>query len=162
MCIHIEHFQNFQWSREPLKTHFQDATCHADDNISKSNYAKCEFKCLQMSLWMILILSAAQFSEAQTAGRQHLPFPESACAWLPWLGVTTEVRGQFRVTWGSSVLSNKAAGPPDWIRPVSWQQALLPTSNHESTRPGGDWDCRAPFSFHQPPFICSYNLAQMN
>lgn len=28
--------------------------------------------------------------------------------------------------------------------------------------PGGDWDCRAPFSFHQRPFICSYNLAQMN
>ncbi len=74
-------------------------------------------------------------SASRPAGRQHQPFPESACAWLHWLGVTTQVRGQFGVARGSSVLSNKTAGPPDWIRPVSWQQAPPPTPNHESTRP---------------------------
>lgn len=80
-------------------------------------------------------------------------------AWLPWLGATSQVRGQFRVTLGSNVLPNKAAGPRDWVRPVSWQRALPPTPNHGSSRPGGDWDCRAPFSFHQLQFICSYKLA---
>lgn len=80
-------------------------------------------------------------------------------AWLPWLGATSQVRGQFGVALGSNVLPNKAAGPQDRVRPVSWQQALPPTPNHGSSRPGGDWDCRAPFSFHQLQFICSYNLA---
>lgn len=117
-----------------LKTHFSDATCHVDDNVSKHNYTKCDFKRLQMSLCMILIPGAAWRSVSVPAGRQHQPFPESACAWLHWLGVTSRVRGQFGVTRGSSVLSNKTAGPPDWIRPVSWQQAPPPYPYHESTR----------------------------
>lgn len=83
-------------------------------------------------------------------------------AWLPWLGATSQVRGQFGVTIGSNVLPNKAAGPRDQVRPVSWQQALPPTPNHGSSRPGGDWDRRAPFSFHQLQFICSYKLARTN
>lgn len=128
-------FQHPSRGREPLKTHFWDATCHVDDNISKSNYSKCDFKWMQMSLCMILIRGGARLSGSLPAGRQGQPFPESACAWLHWLGMTTRVRGQFGVTRGSSVLSNKTAGPPDWIRPVSWQQAPPPTPNHESTRP---------------------------
>lgn len=156
------HFLNPSLSRKPLEPNLQSATCQVDDNVWKSNYTKCDFKCLKVSLCMTLICGAARHSVSETAGRQHRPFPESARAWLPWLGVTTGVRGQFGVTWGSSVLSNKAAGPPDWIRPVSWQRALPPIPNYESTRLGGDWDGRAPFSFHQLPFICSYNLAQMN
>ena len=39
------------------------------------------------------------------------PLPRVLCAWLHWLGVTTGVRGQFGVNGGSSVLSNKTAGP---------------------------------------------------
>ena len=91
-----------------------------------------------MSLCMILIHGAAWCSVCVPAGRQHQAFPELACAWLHWLGVTTQVRGQFGVDRGSSVLSNKTAGPQDWIRPVSWQRAPpphTPTSNHESTSP---------------------------
>lgn len=92
------------------------------------------------------------------SGSAALAFP----AWLPWLGATFQVRGQFGVTLGSNVLSNKAAGPQDWVRPVSWQRALPPTPNHGSSRSGGDWDCRTPFSFHQFQFICSYKLAWTN
>lgn len=92
------------------------------------------------------------------SGKAALALP----AWLPWLGATTQVRGQFGVTSGSNVLPNKAAGPRDWVRPVSWQRALPPTPNHGSSHPGGDWDCRAPFSFHQFQFICSYKLARTN
>lgn len=62
-------------SREPLKTHFPDATCHVDDNISKSNQTKCDFKQLQMSLCMILIRGAARHPVSRPAGRQHQPFP---------------------------------------------------------------------------------------
>lgn len=83
-------------------------------------------------------------------------------AWLPWLGATSWVRGQFGVTSGSNVLPNKAAGPRDRVRPVSWQRALPPTPKHGSGHPGGDWDRRAPFSFHQVQFICSYKLARTN
>lgn len=31
-------FKSSPQSSEPLKTHFSDATCHVDDNISNSNY----------------------------------------------------------------------------------------------------------------------------
>lgn len=88
-----------------------------------------------MSLCMILTRGGAQRSMSLPAGRQHQPFPDSAFAWLHWLGVTIQVRGQYGVSRGSSVLSNKTAGPPDWIQPVSWQQAPPPTPNYESTRP---------------------------
>lgn len=149
-------------SWEPLKTHFSDASCHVDDNISKGNSTKCDFKCLQMSLCMILICGGARCPVSLAAGRQHQTFPELPSAWLHWLGVTTRVRGQFGVKRGSSVLSNKTAGPEDWIRPVSWQQAAHPHPEPVEHRSGVDWDCRTPFSFYQLLFICSYNLALMN
>lgn len=89
-----------------------------------------------MSLCMILIHCAGLRSVSLPAGRQHRPFPKSVCAWLHWLGVTTQVRGQFGASSGSSMLSNIPAGPLDWIRSVSWKQAYPPpTLNHESTQP---------------------------
>lgn len=146
---------------EPLKTHFLDAPCQVDDNISGSNYTECD-KWLQMSLCMILIRGSARRSGSLAAGRQQPSFQESACAWLHWLGVTTQVRGQFGVVRGSSVLSNKTAGPPDWIRTVSWQPAPLPHPEPWEHPSGGDWDCRAPFFLNQLPFLSSCNLAQIN
>lgn len=65
---------------------------------------------LQVSLCIILIRCAARSSVVLPAGRWHQPFPESACAWLHLLGVTTRVRGQFGASRGSSVLSNITAG----------------------------------------------------
>lgn len=80
------------------------------------NGCRCHF------VWYWSVVPFSALCLYQQVG-SNKPFPASACAWLHWLGMTTQVRGQFGVTIGSSVLPNKTAGPPDWIQPVSWQQA---------------------------------------
>lgn len=79
-------------------------------------------------MWCGLFAGATLWSWCARSGVLRVLNSGSAAlalpAWLPWLGVTSQARGQFGVTSGSNVLPNNAAGPRDWVRPVSWQQAL--------------------------------------